>query len=150
MFSICMSNTIETGKRSEKTRAVFFGFLLACLGFVNCDTNYRLDVSNAVLRMKELRTAQEKYRTAHGSYGRFDDLCREGMISPDIADGLDNNYRFELTVSESKYRLTAMTTMDVPKEAPGICLFMDETGVIRATDKAKVYASETSSPIVNQ
>ncbi len=43
-----------------------------------------------------------------------------------------------------------MTTMDVPKEAPGICLFMDETGVIRATDKAKVYASETSSPIVNQ
>ena len=43
-----------------------------------------------------------------------------------------------------------MTIKEVPENAPGISFYMDETGVIRAIDKASVPANARSEPIVNQ
>jgi len=128
---------------------IVFLICLSCV-FTGCGTEYRLDVASAVQQLKDIRTAQATYMQRNGHYGSLEDLANVGLIPPELADGENENFRFQLWVDGSTYRVTGMTIKEVPENAPGISFYMDETGVIRAIDKARVPADARSEPIVNQ
>jgi len=118
--------------------------------FGSCGTEYRLDVITALEKTKEVRGAQEKYREIYGngSYGRLEELARYQLISQDIADGENRNYRFELRVNGPEYQLRVVR---IQREYDNdLSFFMDETGIIRASDQVNCPADKFSEPIGKQ
>lgn len=130
--------------------------VIACIGiataFGSCFGGQRLDAGTALHRLRQVRHAQEKYRDANedGKYGTLRELGDAALIPADLVDGEDSGYRFDLDTSGSTYEISAEPIGIESGKALGNSFFMDETGVIRASNENFTKATNSSDPIKNQ
>lgn len=99
-------------------------------------------------RLRQIRQAEKKYYESYGknNYGTLDILAENNLIDDDLVDGKDQGYTFDLRVTGSSYTVSACPIGD----DTGGCLFMDESGVIRASYSDDVPADRSSEAIKNQ
>ena len=84
--------------------------------------------------MKDIRSAQIRFKTAEGRYGTLIELYTAGLIRPELATGIWSGYIYAIDADPKGYRARA-----VPKEfgptfhsrSGGVGLYLDESGIIR-------------------
>lgn len=127
---------------------LFVGSLLvSCVG-----TKDRLNLINALDRMREIRTAEEVDKQSSGNekYGNLRELTKSNLIRKGLEDGIEDEYRFVLKVHDSGYTLQVSPLKQPLHDGADLTFFMDETGVIRSSAKANDPASKSSEPIGKQ
>lgn len=113
--------------------------LAGCIGYE------RLTVINAIMRMKQIREAEAKYHQANGEFASIAELSKNASIPRQLQDGEDMNYRFDLEIHSEGYSVNACPLSDT-----GSCLFMDQTGIIRASLSWTKRANANSMAIEDQ
>jgi hypothetical protein len=85
----------------------------------------------AVATLRHLMDREEAYKKSTGRYGTFAEMARAGGFALDVPVSATafnrKGYRFELTVEEDGFRITAVPGMPGPRSFLG-----DDTGFIRA------------------
>lgn len=122
--------------------------LLVSLGTC-CVYDRRLDVVNAMERLRELRTAEERFLQATGHYGDLDQLVQRHLLTQDLADGVDQGYNFKLETNGTEFMVIAAPDGN-NVDAVGTSFYLDQTGIIRASFEPGVTADGASEPIRNQ
>ena len=124
--------------------------------FLNCSDyrrlNERLEMENTVDATVMLRDAQEKYRRTFGvgQYATFEQLYEKGLIEERFSDGKEYSYEFRLAVSSNCYNLTVVPENKDVNQGEILTLFVNETGIVRASLNPNVIANSDSTPIANQ
>ena len=127
---------------------LFLGSLLvSCAG-----TKDRLNLINALDRMREIRKAEEVYKQSSGKdlYGNLMQLTNSNLIRKGLEDGIEDEYRFVLKVHDAGYSLRVSPLKQPFNDDSDATFFMDETGVIRSSARANDPAGRRSEPIGNQ
>ena len=90
----------------------------------------------AVATLRHLIDREEAYKKSTGRYGTFAEMARGAGFALDVPVGATSftrkGYRFELTVEEDGFRITAVPGMPGPRSFLG-----DDTGFIRAGLEAR-------------
>lgn len=148
-----MLNKKNKGNFYRKSKIILFlwssfVFIFTC----SCEVDRASNESNALLRMKQIRDAQNKYYTGagKGTYGTLGELIQSNLITNDLLDEMDKGYTFRLRVENSKYTVNANPLDDSGANMGEVCIFLDETGIIRANYNAFNSADKFSEPIKNQ
>ena len=98
--------------------------------------------------VKRVRRAEKEFLEVKGRYGTLEELGQLKLIPEGLRDGSDNGYSFELKTDGASYSVNADPLPD-----PGQIhnhFFMDETGVIRASNDAAKRADKQSDAISSQ
>ena len=87
--------------------------------------------AKALQQISLLRGAEVTYHAAHRRYAGLTALGPTGdkLISPQLASGTEDGYRFNIEVSEDGYRLTASPLS--PGKTGFAWYFCDESGIVR-------------------
>ena len=119
----------------------------SCMGCTQL--SIRLNIENALNSLRQLRVAEESHRVKleHHRYGTLEDLHQAGLIDAELASGTKSGYRFELTPSETSFKLTA-TPIQYGSTGDW-SFYLDESGVIRGQTSNR-EANAEDSPIGNQ
>jgi len=104
---------------------------------------------SAIYTMRQLAIAESNYAARYGRYGTADELSLEELITPNLAHGVKNGYRFTITIArhddEDGYEIT-----NVPLNYPNSgrrSFYSDESGVIRAANNHGAAASKFDTPL---
>lgn len=92
----------------------------------------------AISIVKKVREAQVEFETRHGkgNYGLFEDLTKENLISSEIADGIEQGYKYTLEVETGKYSLQAVPIEYGTENSEGnFSLYLDQSRIIRSATK---------------
>jgi hypothetical protein len=106
---------------------------LACLAlFAGCERlRYRLNEQSAQISIKAIRSAEKVFVSNNGKYGTLQELAASGLIESKLATGMNDGYRFDLSVNGKSYKATAVPiTYD---ETGSWSFYVNETGIIRGT-----------------
>lgn len=140
-----MSNVIRCGK----TIAII---VIALHSVIACNNiNVRLNVEQAVLSIKNIRDAQANFKATSnaGRYGTLKELANAGFISPPLADGIDQGYKFEIRLGSDSYEAFAVPLEYSESANSGtgyLSLYVDTSGVIRGGDKRGAEANANDEP----
>jgi type II secretory pathway pseudopilin PulG len=98
--------------------------------------------ANEATTIKTLRTismAEDTFFAKHQKYGTFSELADEGLLARDLMFESKSGYRYQISVvtrDEGEF-LKGFDVVSVPKVYPSSgrrSFYLDETGVIRASD----------------
>ncbi len=134
---------------------VLLAFTFSSLGlavvFASCVGGQRLDTGTALHRLRQVRKGEEEYQKSigNGRFGTMNELGEAGLIPAELVDGEDSGYRFELKTDGLTYSITANPAENGTNQELGNSFFMDESGVIRASNKHLTPANASSEPINN-
>ena len=106
---------------------------LACLAsFAACDRlRNRLNEQSAQLSIKAIRSAERAFVSGNGNYGTLQELAARGLVESKLASGMNDGYRFDLSVNGKSYKATAVP---ITYEKTGSWSFyVNETGIVRGT-----------------
>jgi type IV pilus assembly protein PilA len=104
---------------------------------------------SAIYTMRQLSIAEASYASKYGKYGTADDLSLEGMITPSLAQGIKNGYRFTIVVTKHDDE-HGFEIVSVPITYPNSGMrsfYLDESGVIRAGNNHGASASKFDVPL---
>jgi type II secretory pathway pseudopilin PulG len=112
---------------------------------------------SSIATLRSIHSAQATYQATrgNGSYGTLEQLtdnaAGEALLSPELADGTRNGYRFTVELNTSRYDNAAGFQVNaVPLEygkTGNRSFYVDETGVIRGENNRGAVASELSPPL---
>lgn len=129
---------------------LFVGFFLS-----GCGLPGRIRTSSIIEDVQRFRDAQQIYKNKYGngSYASVNELIDKELLETRFADLEEHGYRFNLIVEKEHYNLLIVPEAEVNKSQSGedwdeeLSLFVDESGVIRASVKPNTPATSKSSPI---
>lgn len=102
----------------------------------------------AISTLRVMSEAQSTYFATAGAnaeYGEFDDLTRHRLIGPEMAAEVHHGYRYELTVADNSY---VMTATPVEYGQSGMrSFYVSEDGVVRGANKNGEVADEDDPPV---
>ena len=132
-----------------RTRLLIICFVLSgCFAGVRA----RLDDERASEIVKNIRSAEHRFKQQHARYGEWKELIDAGLLPGSLADGFEVGYRFELKASEKHYESVAFPTKrDDALAYVGWSFYVDESDVIRGRAYGRtngyVIAGKTDQPI---
>lgn len=107
--------------------------------------------ASALSSLSKIYSAQEAYQNEHVKFGTLADLERENLITPELASGLRNGYRFTVeTVADRGDGLPGFVAVAVPNQYPHTgrrSFFLDESGVLRGGDFQGAAPTRYDTPI---
>lgn len=129
-------------------------FSLAFL-FSGCDVwqnvSDRVRVDRLIVSVSRFRDAEKEFSRNHGNgnCGSLDQLVATRLIETKFADGKEFGYRYDLVCEGSNYRLTVAPEENPVRSDSGeqLSLYVDQTGVIRASFDPHVLANSNSSGV---
>jgi hypothetical protein len=130
-------------------------FLFVSLSFTSCGIPSRVRTASIIDDAQEFRDAEQIYKDKYGngSYATVKELIDKGLLETRFADLEEHGYRFNLKVEKERYNLLIVPEAEINKSQSGedwdeeLSLFVDESGVIRASVKPNSPATSKSSPI---
>ena len=104
---------------------------------------------NALIK---IQGAEQTYQATKGNgyYGSLNDLEREGLIAPELANGTRAGYRFKVEVFDRPNGWSGYEAVAVPTEYRSSgrrSFFIDETGVLRGEDRHGLEANRSTPPV---
>src|SRR5262245_18601343 len=124
--------------------------LLCGLGILlteSCSLESRLKAGHLLKNIKTIREGERQYFNANGRFASLEELAQSELVSDELRDGEDEGYVYALNVYGPSYRLIADPVPDNSGQMQENRFFMDETGVIRASDDPSRPASKYDVPI---
>lgn len=128
--------------------------LLVILSLTGCNNiRYRLNTPALIQDVEKFRNAQQVYsdKYGNGAFGSVHQLIDKKLLEERFADLKEHGYRFNLTVENEHYNLIVVPEAEENKAASDdsdeLSLYVDETGIIRASVKRNEPANAKSSPI---
>ncbi|MBX3245308.1 MAG: hypothetical protein KF685_12730 [Acidobacteria bacterium] len=111
----------------------------------------RIQIEEIIQNTREIRIAQLDFRQNNMRYGSLKELVGSGFLNDDLEDGKNAGYVFELINEEDRYQLTVFMdntdSQSIKEDQERLSLYLDETGIIRASFDPKVLANPNSMPI---
>jgi hypothetical protein len=110
-------------------------------------------VSSIIHDVQRFRDAEQIYKDKYGngSYASMNELIEKGLLEERFADLEEHGYKFNLKVEEERYNLSVVPEAEENKadseDSDELSLYVDESGVIRASTKRNTPATSKSSPI---
>lgn len=100
---------------------------------------------DAMGKLYSIAQAQQRYKEekGNGSYGTLDQLIAEEMISKEMLEA--SGYKLEITVTADKFEVSAVP-LEYGKTGT-MSYFIDETFVLRGSDRNGVSATSSDPPI---
>lgn len=127
--------------------------LFVGLNLIGCGLPSRLRTNSIIQDITKFRDAEQIYKDKYGngSYASVNELIDKGLLETRFADLEEHGYRFNLIVERQYYNLpvTPATneTKSHSKDDDELSLFVDDSGIIRASVKPNNPATSKSSPI---
>ena len=140
------------GKTSAKKFATTATIMTALsFLFVGCEIiDRRLKADYFLQNIRQIRQGEKEFFRSHGRYGTLEELTQAELISDKLRDGVDQGYTFNLRVGGDSFSVNADPVPDSSGLVRDNHFFMDETGVIRASNESNEPANEHSDAIKNQ
>ena len=117
--------------------------VLACC---QCSLHRRIGLELAISEAELIRDAQRDFKNVTGRYATFDDFQQNNSGSYRPRRLEDDGYTAELQAGENMYKLL-IREVNPPDSLESLSLYVDETGVIRASFDPKKMADNMSEPI---
>ena len=128
--------------------------LLLCINIINCNAYDRFRTARVIANTTMFRDAQNEYKIkfGKGNYGSIENLIETGLIGEKFADSVEFGYRFNLIVEKDHYYLSVIPEPEIKNSNydEELSMYVDDTGVIRASVKPNKPANAESSPIAHQ
>lgn len=131
--------------------------LTSCNSKIAHNIDTRLNIELAIENTRAIRDAQRQYQKSNGRYGSLNDLVAARLIDRNLEDGQDSEYIFELTAETEHYQLVAFPTKVMNNNGGGnseareeLSLYVDETGVVKASVDPKKRAGPDSFPVAGE
>lgn len=108
---------------------------------------------SAATNLRAIHKAQMTYQatTGNGSYGDLSQLGEQGLVPPNLVQGVSGSYRFELSmIGESNAGYEAVATPVEYGRTGQRSFFINESGVLRGADKNGAAANISDVQIVEQ
>lgn len=124
--------------------AGFFLLLLSCVSF-----DERVNRAQVITDTENIRDAEAEFRKKHGRYGSIEDLLTDKLLDSRLRGARDADYVFKLEAEEEHYTLIVAPDSSKNHEPTGesLSLYLDDSGIIRASIDSKVLANPESRPI---
>ena len=113
-----------------------------------CDTykgvQRRANDDMAISLVKKIRKSQTEFEIRHGkgNFASLEKLIEENSVSQDLADGVDQGYKYVLKVGVGNYSLQAIPVEYGTENSEGnFSLYLNESGAIRSATKKGVDMS---------
>src|SRR5437016_5600067 len=104
--------------RTRRT-ALAIGLLAVFLLQLVCtQTSWRFRVIKAKASLRKIESAESAFRAANGRYGKLEELAAAGLITANLAKGVDDGYRFEVRIKGNSYEALAIPNKSIDKELP--------------------------------
>lgn len=101
--------------------------------------------NNAVRTLKKIHQAQINVKAKSGKYLSLEELANENAISSEIKSGKVSGYNFSVKSEGEKYSALASRNQG----EGNLSFYVDETGVIRASDKLIAGPNDQPSRLQN-
>jgi type II secretory pathway pseudopilin PulG len=124
--------------------------IIAAIAIPNLMASYRAaNEGSAMQAMRVISSAESTYQATHTTYGTFDQLVADHLISGDLVTGTRHGYKFtvELSTSGSQPGFHAVARPVQYPSSGRRSFFIDETGVIHAVDAQGAEATEFDPPL---
>lgn len=106
---------------------------------------------SAIQSIRTIHSAESTYQARHESYGTLEQLVEEYLIPTELSTGTRNGYKFKVDLSqEGADGLAGFEAVGVPADYPSSgrhSFYVDETGVIRASDNHGGDATKLDLPL---
>jgi hypothetical protein len=126
---------------------------LLCPGFSGCRIGEKLRTGQVIEDTKKFRDAQKEHNRKFGNYGSIQDLVDKELLDSRFADGREAGYRFVLTVKNEHYQLMVLPESKSNSSNTNneeLSLYVDDSGIIRASVDPQIPANAESSQIASQ
>ena len=134
-----------------------YTFLLIFLSILifGCGLPDRIMIGRVITNTEKIRDAEKLYKQkfGNGNYASIEQLIEKDLLEEKFSDGIEYGYKFSLEVEKNRYRLSVTPEQKIKDvnenriEVEQLSLYVDETGVIRASVKASKPADSESHPI---
>jgi len=98
---------------------------------VNKRSRREINENNAIRVLKQIHEAELNAQKKFGKFLNLDELIKENSITFEIKNSKFSGYNFSVVVEKDKYAAFASRNAG----EGNISFFLDETGIIRSTDK---------------
>ena len=104
--------------------------------------------------LRSIHAAEATYQATvgAGNFGTLEQLAAHDLLSPQIASGVKNGYRFRIEVTTGLDNEPGFAVVSVPLSYPNTgrrSFFLDESGVIRAADNKGNEATKEDRALAN-
>ena len=122
------------------------------LVLLQCNLTARSDVGKLINNTRNIRDAQIQLMKKTGRYSTLEELEKSGVVKPDLESIKNLGYTADLTVQGSNYNLLVKpkTLPEGNSEDDVLSLYVDNSGIIRASVKPEKMAHAESSSIAEQ
>lgn len=125
--------------------------LFALVALSGCWILNSKSVSSIIRETQLFRDAEQIYKKKYGSYATVEELIDKKLLEKRFADLEEHGYRFNLAVGKDQYILSVIPEVEENKansdDDNELSLYVDESGVVRASIKRNTPANSESSPI---
>ena len=127
--------------------------MFSILLLFGCGLPNKIRVSSIIKDAETFRDAEQIYKEkfGNGNYGSIQNLVDNNLLEERFSDGLEHGFKFNLTIEKGNYTLSIIPENVENKvfseDDEELSLFVDNSGVIRASVKPNVQANSKSSPI---
>src|SRR5687767_5263095 len=132
--------------RDMKPNLLFcVGILIAAFSLSSClgDMPWRGRMIDARSSLRKIEAAQKTHKAQKGSYGTLRQLAVEGLIKGDLARGIGDGYKYEVTLKGDSYEAVAIPA-PANKKLPTYLL--DGLGVIHQSDLGETEVTVYDPP----
>jgi hypothetical protein len=137
---------------SRRKHFLFSNLVLVAITVTSCQVNGRLETDRVLTAAESIRDGQTEFRNSEGRYASLKELAHKQLIAKELADGEAFSYRFDLSVERDSYvlkitKINRSTPTPINGYYEQLSLYLDHTGVIRASTDPKREADSSSSKI---
>lgn len=100
---------------------------------------------DAKASLRKIEAAQKTYKASHESYATLQQLASVGLITGDLAKGVGDGYRYEISVNGSSYEAKAVPVPPMNSNLPAYLL--DGSGVIHQSDLGETEVTVSDPPV---
>lgn len=137
---------------NSNNKSLILAFI--CVGILsvvlfNCRMLDRGDIDQIIQCMQSIRDAEIKFERERRRFGSLDELVDAKLIESDLRDKEYNGFILNLNATQYHYVLTAVRVKreDGASSDERLSLYLDESGIIRASLRLDEIANSNSSPI---
>lgn len=105
---------------------------------------------SAISNLRAIYNAQMSFQSTrgNGSYATLSQLGEQGLVPPNIVQGVSGAYRFEINLKSESHTSYEATATPIEYGRTGRrSFFVNESGIVRGADKNGAAASVSDTPI---
>ena len=136
----------------NQSLSILISILLFLSLSTGCIIGDRLDIDRVLVAVESIRHGQKEFWKREKRYASLEELIKSRLVDAGLSDGEEAGYRFDLSARVESYLLKVSKAQ--PQTAPTggeyheeLSIYLDETGIIRASTDPKNGADSRSSEI---